>query len=63
MNIDGTITKCRGVDVDLAEDHFMHMDECLKKYDATEVLKLDPSNMAVRVFSKLHMKSLLFIIL
>ncbi|ODM94202.1 General odorant-binding protein 69a [Orchesella cincta] len=39
------ITSCRGVDLDITEDHIMHMNVCLKEAGAKEVKDVDPSKM------------------
>lgn len=43
------IKQCRGVDLDIAEDHIMHMNECLKEAGAKEVAEIEPTKMPVRI--------------
>lgn len=40
------ITQCRGVDLDIAEDHVMHINECMKEAGAKEVKDIEPGKMA-----------------
>lgn len=39
--------QCRGVDLDIAEDHMMHMNDCLKVAGVKEVYDLPPDKMPV----------------
>lgn len=42
------LKQCRGVDLDIAEDHVMHMNECLKENGAKEVKDIPSDKIPVR---------------
>lgn len=39
------VSQCRGVDIDMAEDHLMHINECLKDAGVKEVKDIEPEKM------------------
>ncbi len=60
------IKQCRGVDLEIAEDHVMHMNECLKEAGAKEVVEIEPGKMPVRSWQELltmFLLSILFLFL
>ncbi|ODM93930.1 Calcitonin-like peptide type 1 receptor [Orchesella cincta] len=45
------IHSCKGVDLDLTEEHAMSVDDCLRMYNATSIKDISPSAFAVRIYS------------